>query len=412
MARKAVQAKQASPYRMPYCPLKLKRRLMDAGISQEKLKEEVNRRGVKSSRPQINLVINKGYLPVTETEAFKEAVESALKCLSVSTEGIWEYEPEERMPAQNMPPRNYHRASGVSIPRPDEGAANKEEVKKVNYTKEYLNPEEIVHFGLEDDPFFDLDDHRDIWVSPQLKVAERQVMRTIKSHSIIAITGNYGAGKSTFLRHILSKLLNDKTVRIVMPDRLDRDMMTGGLLTEEIITQLSGQDQKLPRSAGQRDRKAKKLLDDNMKSGIHTVLVIDEAHDLREHIFIALKRLWDSGMIFKLIAIVLVGAGGRDESGVWGLRGMIEHNPYIKEFAERCYMADLGKLNGNMGDYLDYRFRKVGRSVHDVFTDDALELLRQRVKTPQLANNIAVRAMKNAYEDGKTMVGFDHVNDA
>lgn len=404
-------SRTAKVYDMPYRPLRLKRRLLDGGLSQTSLMKALNEKGYECSRPLINLVVNKGYTPDKKPEVFKSLVEEVLKGRGLSAEDIWDQEPDERRPAKNQVPRKIYKR----MPLPGAGTAEEgttgEEAKKMNYTKEYLEPEEIVHFGLEDDPFFDLDDHRDIWMSAQLKVAERQVWRTIKSRGIIAITGNYGMGKSTFLRHVIAKLLGDKSVRIIMPDRLDREKMTGGLLTEEIISQLGGN--KMPRSAGQRDKVAKKLLEDNMKSGIYTVLAIDEAHDLKESIFISLKRLWDSGMIFKLIAIVLIGAGGRDEAGKnWGLRGMIEGNPYIKEFAERCYVVDLGKLNGNMSDYLDYRFRTVGRPVGEVFTDDALVHLAQRAKTPQVANNIAVRAMKNAYQDGKTTVHFDHVNDA
>ena len=361
----------------------------------------------------MNLAINKGALPVTGTEEFKSAVEGVLKGMNVSTAGIWEFEPEDRQPRKAEYPKVCHRQTGVSIPRESKNEGD-EEVKRVNYTKEYLGPEEITHFGLEDDPFWDFDDHTEIWMSPQLKVVERQLIRTIKGRGIIAITGDYGMGKSTFLRHVLLKLRNDKSVRIIMPDRIERDKMTGGLLTEEIISQLGGDNKgKMPRSAGQRDKMAKRILESNMKANVYTVLVIDEAHDLKEHIFIALKRLWDSGMIFKMISIVLVGTGGKDEEGlVWGLRDTIEHNHFIREFAERCYMADLGKLNGSMIDYLDYRFRTVGRSVRDVFTGDALELLRHRVRTPQLCNNIAIRAMQNAYQDGKTTVEMEHVNDA
>ncbi len=402
-------SRTAKVYGMPYSPLRLKRRLLEGGLSQAALMKALNEKGYECSRPLINLVVNKGYIPDRDPEGFRRLVEEGLKDKGLSTDSIWEPEPDETRPARNRAPRTVR-----SIPLPGSSAGRKtteEEAQDMNYTKEYLEPDEIIHFGLEDDPFFDLDDHGNIWMSAQLKVAERQVWRTIKSRGIIAITGDYGMGKSTFLRHVISKLLGDKTVRIIMPDRLDRDMMTGGLLTEEIISQLGGTT--MPRSAGQRDKVAKRLLEDNMKSGVYTVLAIDEAHDLKEKIFISLKRLWDSGMIFKLIAIVLIGAGGRDEAGKnWGLRGMIEGNPYIKEFAERCYVVDLGKLNGNMSDYLDYRFRKVGRAASEIFTPDALALLSQRAKTPQMANNVAVRAMKNAYQDGKTAVHFDHVNDA
>ncbi len=400
-------SRQAKPYKLPYNPLRLKQRLLDAGIAQGKLREKMKEFGYICSRPAINLAINRSYLPAKNPEGFKMAVEKALKNMGVATTGIWDAEAEERRPRKKATPRPTHT---YYQDKPAGGQAENEEVTQMNYTKEYLDPQHLMHFGLEDDPFFDLDDHSEIWMSPQLKVAECHIYRTINGRGIIAVTGDYGMGKSTFLRHVVGKLQKDPKVIIVMPDRLDRKLMTGGMFTNAIIRNLGGKA--MPKSAEDRDALAKKLLESHMRSGVRSVLLLDEGHDLKEEIFIALKRLWDSGAIFKLIAVVLVGTGGIDENGnVFGLRGMIEHNPYVREFAERCYMMDLGRLNGNMVDYLDYRFKRVGRPVREVFSQDALALLTQKARTPQLANNIAIRAMQNAYADGKTRVEFDHVND-
>jgi len=280
----------------------------------------------------------------------------------------------------------------------------------MNYTKEFLEDAHLQHFGLKEDPFYDLEDHSSIWMSPQLRAAERHVMRCVKGRGIMAVTGDFGMGKSTFLRHVLGKLFKDPQVRVVMPDRQDRELMTGGMFTNAIIRALGSG--KMPSGGDERDALAKRLLEQNMRAGVYTVLIVDEAHDLRERIFIALKRLWDSGAIFKLIAIILIGAGGIDENNqVWGLKGQIERNPYLREFAERCYMIDLGRLNGNMVDYLDFRFKKCGRSVREIFSDEALALLAEKARTPQLANNIAMRALQNAYRDGRVKIGWHHVND-
>ena len=169
----------------------------------------------------------------------------------------------------------------------------------------------------------------------------------------------------------------------------------------------------MPRNGGEKDALAKRLLEENVKMGTNPVLILDEAHDLQEEAFIALKRLWDSGMIFKLLSIILVGQGGVNRySANYGLKRNLEENMWVREFSERCYVVDLGSLNGSMAQYLDYRFKKIGGNINKSFSDKALHLLAKRADVPQLANNIAIRAMQNAYRDGKTQVLPEHVAEA
>lgn len=281
----------------------------------------------------------------------------------------------------------------------------------MNYTKSYLDDEVLSHFALESDPFYDIMDFTDVWVSPRLKVIERRVYDTVRRHGIMAIIGDIGAGKTTFLRYVLSKMLKEKNIKIIYPDRMDRKMLNGSALTQAVITQLGGQ--RIPRAAVERDALAKRLLDENVRMGTNPVLVLDEAHDLREEAYIALKRLWDSGMIFKLLSIILVGQGGTDSQNIsYELKDRLENNPFIREFAERCYVIDMGSLNGSMAQYLEFRFKKGGGDVKKVFSDKALHALSKRADVPQLANNIAIRAMNQAYKDGKFQVLPEHVMQA
>lgn len=281
----------------------------------------------------------------------------------------------------------------------------------MNYTKSYLDEEVLRHFGLESDPFFDVLDFTDIWISPRLKVVERRVYDTIRRHGIMAIVGDIGAGKTTFLRYVLTKMLKEKSVKMIYPDRMDRKQLNGSALTQAVITQLGGQ--RIPRSAVERDALAKRLLEENVKMGSNPVLILDEAHDLREEAYIALKRIWDSGMIFKLLSIIIVGQGGVDSSNTpYELMDRLQNNPFIREFAERCYIVDLGNLNGSMSQYLDFRFKKAGGDVHKIFSDKALAVLAKRGNVPQLINNLAVRAMQGAFRDGKRQVEVEHILEA
>jgi ABC-type histidine transport system ATPase subunit len=70
----------------------------------------------------------------------------------------------------------------------------------MNYTKEYLEPRRessTSGWRMTRSSISTTWEHMDV---AQLKVADRQVWRTIKIRGIISITGDYGMGKSTFLR--------------------------------------------------------------------------------------------------------------------------------------------------------------------------------------------------------------------
>lgn len=279
----------------------------------------------------------------------------------------------------------------------------------MNFTREYLTEEELRHFSLQVDPFFDLEDYQDIYKSPQLKVVERKFFETIKRHGIMAIVGEVGSGKSTLLRHILGRLMKDRSIRLIMPDAIDRERLCGSNITQAVISQMGGS--KVPRFAVERDKLAKRMLEESVRAGSDPVLVIDEAHDLRPEAIIGLKRLWDSGMIFKVLSIIILGQGGEDNRGLFGLKSHLLFDRDLKEFAERCYLVDLGTMNGSMADYLDWRFGKAGAKVRKIFSDEALKMLVKKAPQPQVANNVAMRAMKLAYRDGSLTVTKDHVAD-
>lgn len=386
---------EAKVWEMKSRPIRLKDRLLDAGIRQVELAKELN-----LSRALINTVCERGYLPPS-IDDFKEKVENFLRARKIACAGIWQMEPE---PRRGKMPR---RMGNAGFRMRDE--KQKEVKSEMNFTKEYLTEEELRHFSLQGDPFFDLDDYQDIYKSPQLKVVERKFLETIKRHGIMAIVGEVGSGKSTLLRHILGRIMKDRSIRLIMPDAIDRERLCGSNIIQAVISQMGAS--KVPRFAVERDRLAKRMLEESVRAGSDPVLVIDEAHDLKPEAIIGLKRLWDSGMIFKLLSVIILGQGGEDSRGLFGLKSHLLFDRELKEFAERCYLVDLGTMNGSMADYLDWRFSKMGAKVRKIFSDDALKMLIKKAPQPQAANNVAMRAMKLAFRDGSLTVTKDHVAD-
>ncbi len=279
-----------------------------------------------------------------------------------------------------------------------------------NKTKEFLDPEHIEHFNLKADPFFDLGDHRAIWLNQKLDRIKHLISLTAQNQGIMVLTGDYGAGKSTMLRHVLRDMMTDGVTKIIMPDRLDRKALKGDMLTLSIIDQMGTPGMRVPNSTVRRDKLVKDLLTKAIQRGEQPFMVIDEAHDLQSGIFIALKRLWDSGLIFRNIGILLVGSGGVDSKGCpWGLRWEIEGNPELKEFAERTRLVDMGRLADGLTAYLSWRFSMVGSSLESVFEADAVAVLAERAQTPQLLGILAIRAMREAYLDSAPKVTVENV---
>ena len=167
----------------------------------------------------------------------------------------------------------------------------------------------------------------------------------------------------------------------------------------------------MPRSRMERNHKVREVLEQAVTQGEAVALVMDEAHDLPGRVLISLKRLWDSAMLFKLLAVVLVGQGGdRIKGDPWGLKQLILCDGHLREFAERCLVVSMPAVsNGQMKAYLVWRFTQAGGQLNQCFEDGAVSALARRTGCLQLANNLASRAMTAACQEGQRQVTAEFV---
>ena len=116
----------------------------------------------------------------------------------------------------------------------------------------------------------------------------------------------------------------------------------------------------------------------------------------------------------KLLGIVLIGQPELKD------RLNVQLNPDAREVINRCEVAELKSLNGNLRDYLELKFKRVGAVLANVFEDDAFDAMRTRllvrkqrrtpgqtVETvqvsmlyPLMVNNLCIKAMNQAAELG------------
>jgi type II secretory pathway predicted ATPase ExeA len=372
------------------------------------LSAALKKAGHAYSRSLVNRTCNYGSLPKRQPDRYRNAINQVLTAHGFDAASAWQ--PQNENALLSDPPTKVDAHEGLQSRSQSSGDKTPlEDYSMANKTKEYLEPEMLRHFNLKDDPFFDLGDHRAIWLNERLERIKHRIFLRSQNQGMMVITGDFGSGKSTLLRHVLREMLSDPRYHVIMPDRLDRKAMRGDALSLSIVDQMSPPGAHVPASAVRRDRLSRTLLTKAIQRGEYPILVIDEAHELNEDIFIALKRLWDSGLIFRNVAILLAGAGGIDDKGrPWGLRWQIEGNSDLREFAERAELIDLGRLAECLPDYLAWRFTAVGGDIGTVFESEALAELVERGGTPQRLGNLAIRAMREAYLDGALKVTVEH----
>ena len=347
-------------------------------------------------------VIRKGIAPSGWREAdFRAAVEAILKEMDVPVEGIWD-------PWDGDFDRAL-RPDGKKRKQDWEDFDRKHKGVDVHVPRQFLTPKELAHFKLRENPFEEITDYQNVWLTSHMNNLKTVILGAIDRRSILTLVGDVGAGKSTLLRHVLSGIQNDPKVRLIFPDCLNRERLDGDGLINQILRSL-GVD-KIPSPRVERAAMARDYLDRAIGDGVRVALVMDEAHDIPPKVLIALKRLWDSAMLYKLLAIILVGQGGeRFDGKPWGLKDKILRSADLREFAERCILVDMPTpKSGHFRDYLSWRLAQVGGDVDRVFEDGAITALAERTDCLQLANNLAMKAMKVAVHKGQIKVSAEMV---
>lgn len=403
------------PYKMKFKPIVLKKLIVDCDIRQGDLAKATG-----YERPTINLAVNRGWLPVRCPE-FKAIIEQLLKNSNRATEwlkeqdlevkDVWEPLGREMRKAkpQGMPNRAWRtRKERALVPGDPESIENNKEV-------EMLRGETVRHFRLVRNPFTnDIRDLADIYMSDEHRYIEAAMIDAAKHGGFIAVIGEVGSGKSVIRKKVVSELSKEESMRIIYPRMIDKTRVTATSLCDAIIMDLS--DEKPQMRLEQKTRQVEKLLLSRVKAGCHICLMVEEAHDLTVRVLKLLKRFYEIEHGYqKAMGIILIG---QPELGA--LFNEADHYD-MREVIRRCQVAEIRGLNGNMKDYLALKFKRVGASLENIITEQAIEALSKRLKDkdergrvysnayPLTVNNYIIRAMNLAFEMGEEKVTEDVV---
>ena len=264
----------------------------------------------------------------------------------------------------------------------------------------FLDPADLRFFKLPSDPFESPDDPDEVYLSDAMEGIDSALMLAIDRRQIVAVHAPSGAGKTTLIRRLYGRMAGSKRVRPMSPASQDRQRITHAALGVAILRDLIGKDTS-GFSMEARSELLRTTLEEQTKSGVYPVLVIDEAHLLKTDALLAIKQLWDSHTLFRQLAVILIGQDG--------LRNTLKNHPDVRELTGRTRILEVPKLGDDTASYLRWRFARVGANADDVFDTSAYKALATRGEYPLWVNNLAVLAMQYAHSIGDTRVMATHV---
>jgi type II secretory pathway predicted ATPase ExeA len=397
-------------YKMAHQPIVLKELTIDCDITQGDLAAAMD-----VSRPIINLVLNRCYMPSDNPEQFMKSVEEhilgqprAVRWLTdrdLDVKAIWSPAGSDK---RRMPCGHGGRIAAGKL-RPIFASGDPEAIG-ITTEVEMVQQETLKHFHIFRNPFIDdIQKESDIYMSDEHRYIEMAMKDAAEHGGFLAVIGECGSGKSVMRRKVVEDLKKEGDVRIIFPQIIDKGRINAASICDAIIMDLSEQRPKLRLEA--KTRQVHKLLLERSKEGFRSVLIIEEAHDLNVSTLKYLKRFYELEDGYrKLLGIILVGQVE--------LRELLDEGIHVemREVIRRIQVAEIKGLNGNIRDYLTLKFKRVGAKLDDVFTADAIQAISDRLTKldrqnrklshayPLVVNNIAARAMNRAYDLGEEKV--------
>lgn len=399
-------------YTAEFKPLAIKNLCLQCDISQGDIA-----RGLNISRPLVNLIINKGYLPPTHPNIRAQVETFLLQPESGAAVNEW-------LAAQGMKLSEIWNASGDQLRNSyttkhgNRIIAGKNKQAFITGVPEQILCREVVmlnaatmkHFKIFRHPFInDINQSTDIFKSEDHMFIEASMLDAAKNGGFLAVIGEVGSGKSTIRREVMVALKRESKILVVFPQIVDKGRVNAGSICDAIIMDLSEEKPKIKQE--HKTRQVTRLLQARRSAGYHVCLFLEEAHDLTTTALKHLKRIYEFEDGYnKLMSIVLIGQPELKQTL------SEDQHPEMREVIRRIQKAEILGLNGDLRSYLALKFKRVGADISKIMTDEAIVALSKKLHTtgpggkkvshafPLLVNNLVAEAMNEAVEMGYELV--------
>ena len=252
--------------------------------------------------------------------------------------------------------------------------------------------EAMEHYGLalpfDEAGFFETEHHQKII---------KQMKAAIQAGRLVALSGVVGAGKTVLAHRLQEELAREGKVLVARSLSVDKERVTLQTLMMALFFDLSPEEEPwIPSQGERRERELRNLIRKGRKPA---ALFVDEAHDLHPKTLRGLKRLSevvkDAGA---RLAIVLIGHPKLQND----LR-----RPTMEEIGHRTTIVTFKGIAGQQRPYIDWLLAQCltkGVGVSDVITEEAVELLAQRLGTPLQIEQYLTRALEEGWRVGEKPV--------
>jgi len=244
-----------------------------------------------------------------------------------------------------------------------------------------LSQKTLRHFGLHKQPFEnEVNEPDDLFMDEQQYLAREKMIAATLTPSILALIAESGAGKTHVVMTYREYLRqNEPNVIVIEPKVSNKKSLHESTIMFAMARTL---DIKLPPDAEQRAWVAQNALEEGINSGFRYVLLIEEAHLLKEDVLRMLKSFseWKTGFS-RMLSIILIGQNELTAN-------LAPTKKSVREFSRRCTVVGLYPLGDSLPRYLAHKFERAGCSMEQVFTDCGLEALRQKLTHKRSMGNM------------------------
>jgi len=244
--------------------------------------------------------------------------------------------------------------------------------------------EVMEHYGIarsfRDAGYFETELHRR--VSQELNAA-------IRRGGLIALCGIVGCGKTTLLARTMDALQQEGEILVSRSLAVDKVHVNLKTLIMALFYDLTVEDEvKVPVQAERRERLLLSLIE---QRGRPVALFIDDAHDLSAQTLVQLKRL-----------IELVRGAGESLSVVLAGHPKLKNdmgNPRLEEIGARSTVFALDGIHGEQDAYIRWLLGQCATDeTETLISDEAIELLAERLATPLQIERYLTLAFEQAHE--------------
>jgi general secretion pathway protein A len=242
-------------------------------------------------------------------------------------------------------------------------------------------------FGLNEKPFSITPDPRYLFMSERHTEALAHLIYGVReSGGFIQLTGEVGTGKTTLARTLLQQVPDSADVAVILNPQLSRNEFLSAIC-EELGAPLPGSVNNLNTLTSALNA----YLLENHSNGRRTILIVDEAQNLRIDVLEQVRLLTNLETTKqKLLQIILIGQPE--------LREILDRND-MRQLAQRItgryHLEPLSKEETRT--YIDHRL-KIAGAISPIFSDGAKrELHRLSQGVPRMINVIADRALLGAF---------------